>query len=171
MTRPAAFLLLLTSMIGADAPPKVVLTVSGEVEHPLRLTAEELAALPRRAVRVKDHRGVEASFEGTPLIEVLKKAGARVGEKLRGGALADYLVVEASDGYRVVFALAELDPAFTDRTILLADRRDGRPMADPEGPLRLVVTGEKKHARWVRQVTRLTLCRAPTASAPEPVAR
>ncbi len=156
-------------MSGGDGPPvkpaRVVLEVVGEVEHPLGLTADDLAAMPRRSVRAKDHKGVESTWDGVAVSDLLTKAGARVGEKLRGGAMADYLVVEASDGYRAVFALPEVDPAFTDRVVLLADRRDGRPMAEPEGPLRVVVPGEKKHARWVRQVTRLTLRRAPTVPA------
>lgn len=162
---PAAWLLLTLPALGADGPTppaKAVLEVGGEVERPIKLAAADLAAMPRQSVRAKDHKGVESTWEGVAVNDLLTKAGARVGEKLRGGALADYLVVEASDGYRAVFALAEIDPAFTDRTILLADRRDGRPMTEPEGPLRIVVPGEKKHARWVRQVTKLTLRRAPT---------
>jgi DMSO/TMAO reductase YedYZ molybdopterin-dependent catalytic subunit len=152
----------------APAAPRAVLTVGGEVEHPLRLSAEDLASLPRQSVRARDHKGVEATFEGVAVVEILTKAGARVGDRLRGGAMVDYLVVEASDGYRAVFALPEIDPAFTDRVILLADRRDGRPMVNPEGPLRIVVPGEKKQARWVRQVKTLTVRRAPTVPAPEP---
>jgi len=57
--------------------------------------------------------------------------------------------------YRVVFALAELDPAFTDRVILLADRADGQPLDNKTGPFRIVVPGEKRMARWVRQVITL----------------
>ena len=68
-------------------------------------------------------------------------------------------IVEASDGYRAGFALAELDPAFTDRVILLADHRDGKALAAKEGPLQIIVPGEKKHARWVRQVIRLKVGR------------
>ena len=64
-----------------------------------------------------------------------------------------YVMVSASDGYRVVFALAEFDPDFTDRIVILADRRDGHALAPPEGPFRLVVAEEKRHARWVREVT------------------
>ena len=160
----AAWLLVTLPTLGADGPTpaKAVLTVAGEVERPMALTASDLAAMPRQSVRAKDSKGNESTWEGVAVNELLTKAGARVGEKLRGGALADYLVVEASDGYRAVFALAEVDPAFTDRMILLADRRDGKPMAEPEGPLRVVVPGEKKHARWVRQVNRLTVRRAPT---------
>jgi len=58
--------------------------------------------------------------------------------------MAQYVVVEAADGYRATFALAELDPTFTDRVILLADRRDGKPLSAQSGPLQIVVPGEKK---------------------------
>jgi hypothetical protein len=90
---------------------------------------------------------------------VLKAAGAQFGEALPGPALANYLLVEAADGYRVVFALPELDPAFSDRVFLLADRRDGKPMNEKEGRLRIVVPDEKRHARWVRQVTAMSIRR------------
>ena len=70
------------------------------------------------------------------------------------------LVVGAADGYRVVFTLPEIDPAFNDRLILLADRRDQQLLSSEEGPLRLIVPGEKRQARWVRQVTTVTIRRA-----------
>ena len=66
-----------------------------------------------------------------------------------------FVVVDAADGYGVVFAIPELDPDFTDRVVVIAHRRDGHPIAPPEGPFRLVVRGEKRHARWVREVTTL----------------
>jgi hypothetical protein len=95
------------------------------------------------------------------LVDLLRLAGAPLGQELRGQHLAIYLLIEAANGYRVVFALPELDPTFTDREVLLADRRDGQPLAAAEGPLRLVVPGEKHHARWVRQVLSDTIRRAP----------
>lgn len=58
-------------------------------------------------------------------------------------------------GYRVVFALPELDTAFTDRVVLLADRRDNQPLSAAEGPLRMVIPEEKRRARWVWQVVAL----------------
>jgi DMSO/TMAO reductase YedYZ molybdopterin-dependent catalytic subunit len=123
-----------------------------EVPRELALTASDLARLPRQTVRAKDHEGKEAGFAGVPLVEVLKAAGLKFGQDLRGPALATFVVTEASDGYRVVFALPELDPAFTDRVVLLAYERDGKVLSEREGPLRIVVPGEKRHARWVRQV-------------------
>ncbi|HKR12349.1 MAG TPA: molybdopterin-dependent oxidoreductase [Pyrinomonadaceae bacterium] len=138
----------------------ILLTVGGEVAQPLKLTAEDLGKLPRRSVSAKDHDGKDTSFEGVDLVEVLKLAGVKLGEHLRGKELTLFLLVEAADGYRAVFALPELDPAFTDRIIILADRREGKPLSEKEGPVRIVVPGEKRQARWVRQVTSLTIRRA-----------
>ena len=69
------------------------------------------------------------------------------------------VVIEAVDGYRVVFSLAELDPALTDRIILVADSKDGQPLPSREGPFRIIVPGEKIPARWVRQVKTVTVRR------------
>jgi DMSO/TMAO reductase YedYZ molybdopterin-dependent catalytic subunit len=135
----------------------VVLRVGGAVKTPLSLTAEDMAKLPRATVRAKDRDDREATFEGTPLVEILRAAGVEFGERLRGEALARCVAVEAADGYRAVFALPELDPAFAERTIILADRRDGKPLSEAEGRFRVIVPGEKRHARWVRQVVALTV--------------
>ena len=135
-TRSAWFLsalLVLHGRLGAPAQdqaaakpaqPRAVVSVKGEVEHPLELTEAEFAKLPRQMVHAKDHDGKEADYEGVAVVELLKAAGVKLGQDLRGKALARYLIVEASDGYRAVFALPEIDPAFSERVILLADRRD-----------------------------------------------
>ena len=65
------------------------------------------------------------------------------------------VVARAPDGYHVLYALTEFDPAFTDRVIILADHRDGKPLDAHEGPLRIVVPGDKRGARWIRGVTSL----------------
>jgi DMSO/TMAO reductase YedYZ molybdopterin-dependent catalytic subunit len=152
----------------ASSPPQtsartdssVLLEIRGEVARPLSWSAAEFAKLPRQSVRAKGHDGVESEYQGVTLAEILRRAGVPSGNELRGQAMALFLVVEAADGYRAVFALPELDPAYSDRVILLADRRDGRPLPDQAGPLQVIVTGEKKHARWVRQVIRLRVGRA-----------
>ena len=80
-----------------------------------------------------------------------------MGDKLRGPRMSEVLLVEAADGYRVAFSLAEVDPAFSERDIILADKRDGKPLDAKEGPLRIVAPGDERPARWVRQVTALRL--------------
>jgi DMSO/TMAO reductase YedYZ molybdopterin-dependent catalytic subunit len=136
------------------------LQIRGDVEQPLKLGAGDLAKLPRRAVQAKDHDGSLVKYEGVALVEVLKLAGVPFGDLLKGRNLTKYLLVEAADAYQVVFALPELDPAYTDRVVLLADRRDGKPLAHSEGAFRLVVPDEKMPARWIRQITTLTVIRA-----------
>jgi hypothetical protein len=84
---------------------------------------------------------------------VLALAGVQFGSTMRGSRLAEALLIEAADKYEVVFALAEFDPNFTSREILLADRRDGKPLDAKEGPWRIVAPGDKRPARWIRQVT------------------
>ena len=119
-----------------------------------RLTAEQIAASPRSTVTIPDH-GVSATFEGTELANVLGDLPA--GEKLRGKALTKYILVSAADGYQALFALPEVDRAFTHRKIIVADRRDGKPLSEKEGPFRVVVEGEKRQARCVRQVTAIVV--------------
>ncbi len=143
-----------------DRATDVVLTVKGEVERPLKLTPLEFGKLPRQTVRAKDHEGTEADYEGVALVDVLKSAGVKFGQDLRGKALATYLVVEAADDYRASLALPELDPAYTDRVILIADRRDKKPLDEKHGPFQIIVPGEKRHARWVKQVVALKLGKA-----------
>ena len=108
-----------------------------------------------------DVHGKTVSYEGVPLPLVLEKAGMVFGDSMHSKRISAYLLVEAADGYRVVFALPELDPAFTDRVVLLADRADGHPLDNKEGPFHIVVPGEKRMARWVRQVTSLKVVQAP----------
>ncbi len=126
--------------------------VDGLVDTPRSFSAEDLQKLPRLTVEATDHGGAPVRFEGVALAEVLKAVGAPLGDRLRGPALSTFLLVSAADGYRAVFALPELDAAFTDTTVLLADRR--------EGPYRLVVAHEKRQGRWVRQVRSLTVVQA-----------
>ena len=67
------------------------------------------------------------------------------------------MVVEAKDDYRAVFAWAELDSSFMDKAVYVVTKRDGKPLSDKDGPFQLVVPGEKRAARWVRQVTALSI--------------
>ncbi|QJW89153.1 molybdopterin-dependent oxidoreductase [Spirosoma taeanense] len=150
MNRPVVFLLGLLLMVSKVYAQ--TLTVSGEVTKPLTLQAAELKAMPHTDVTSPDRDGKEHRYSGVPVIELLKQAGISTGSELRGKHLTKYAVVKAADGYEVVFALPELDPAFATRTILLADSVDGTALPAGTGPYRVIVPGEKKPTRWVRVV-------------------
>ena len=127
--------------------------VGGEVKNPFALTTGDIAALPHRSVSVADEKNGNEMYQGVAVVELLRRAGAPLGSELRGPKMRLYVLVKARDGYAAVFALPEFDAGFTDRVILLADRRQGQALGAGEGPLRLIVPGEKRRARWVRQVT------------------
>ena len=136
----------------ADTSYAQTLTITGEVTKPLTWQAADLNAMPHREVAIKDRDGQEHRYSGIPLIELLRQAGVSTGAELRGKNLLTYVVVKAADGYEALFALPELDPEFTTRTVLLADQVDGAALPNGTGPLRVVVPDEKKAARWVREV-------------------
>lgn len=143
----------------AAVPPtsvSAVVVVDGEVETPLRLDFAALAGMPRVKIRASDH-GTTGEWEGVPLIEILRRAGVPTGEALRGRNLQRFVRIGAADGYAVVYALAELDPRFSDDPVILADTRDGERLSAHEGPLRVVAPADKRAGRWVRQVDVITV--------------
>ena len=138
------------------------ITIGGAVAMPLTVSAEDLQKMPQTTIRVMNpHSHKEEVYQGVALAALLKQAGVPQGEQIRGPWMASYVLAEAADGYRVVFSLAELDSAFVDSEVLLADARDGLPIGAGEGPFRLVAPHEKRPARWVRMLKSLTVVQVP----------
>jgi hypothetical protein len=122
--------------------------------------AAALAGLPRE--RVPAHpRGQALDCEGVVLTGLLRRAGAMPGSALADEWLTHYVLVQARDGDRVLFALAELDPDAGGRKVYLVDRCGGAPLGAQEGPLRLIAPDDAGPARWVRQVEAITVIAAP----------
>jgi hypothetical protein len=143
-------------------PPDLVpatITVTGIGGTSATLSVSDLSKLPQQTVKATDH-GTPAKFEGILLTDVLAKVDLPLGEKFRSTAAAYYVVAEAQDGYRAVFAWAELDSTFMDKSLYVVTMRDGKPLSGNDGPFQLVVPGEKRPARWVRQVTALRIRKA-----------
>ena len=153
---PSLLILLLCAPASAFAQ---ALRVIGDVPTHLDLSTADIAAFQRQTIRVIDEKGNPAEYAGVPVAEILQKAGAPLGKDLKGPKMALGVVARAADGYTVLFSLTEFDPNFSDRVIILADRRDGKPLDSHEGPLRFVVPGDKRHARWIRGVTTLEVIR------------
>jgi hypothetical protein len=151
---PLAVLFILSSQ--AALAPAQQLSVRTEDGKQIVLSRADLEALPRVKVTA-NASGSSSTFEGASLKAVLQRGGVEFGSTMKGKRLASCLLVEATDGYRVVIALPEIDEAFTDRQFVLAFRKDGKPLDDKEGPYRIVIPDEKKMARWVRQVTALKI--------------
>jgi hypothetical protein len=155
--RKRSFFVLLALVFSSLAVQCQQLTVQSEAGKQVVLNRSDLEALPHVKVIAAEHGASPVEFEGVSLRSVLEKGGVSFGESMKGKRLANCLLVEAADGYRAVIALPEMDPAFTDKQIVLAFLRDGKPLSEKEGPYRVVIPDEKRMARWVRQVTTLKI--------------
>jgi DMSO/TMAO reductase YedYZ molybdopterin-dependent catalytic subunit len=138
----------------AGQAPAATLSVTGDVTAPLTLTAADLAAMPRSQLEVQEGAKTQR-YDGVLVADLLAKAGVPVGKSLHGKALARAVLASASDDYHVALSIAELDPVLTRSRILVADRVDGQPLAEPQGPFKLVVPGDTHNARAVRMLVRL----------------
>lgn len=140
------------------ASPPEAPAIRSPVAVPLEPAA--LAALPREAVSARVHE-TELACEGVPLFALLRASGAIPEGALRSAQLSRYVLVDARDGYRVLFSLAELDPSTGRRGAWLVDRCNGAALDDKDGPLRLLVPDDARAARSVRQVESISVVVAP----------
>jgi DMSO/TMAO reductase YedYZ molybdopterin-dependent catalytic subunit len=162
LLRIAALTGIFAAAVFPQAQPEAapaILNVSGDVSTPVQLKPDDLAKMPRETVTVHEEDGTSTQYEGVPLREILARAGAPLGKNLRGKALATYVLAKAHDGYEVVFALGELDATFGNETILVADKRDGKPLFGYQGPFRLVCPNDKAGARSVRMLETVEVVR------------
>ncbi len=142
----------------------IVLSVDG-TPAPLSFTTAEFAALPRARVTwaVHDRKAV---CEGPWLIDILARAGLPTGEAVRGKLLSTVVVATGRDGYRAVFTVGELDPMLGNAPVVIADRCGGAALSDADGPVRIVVASDRRGARSVRQLARLSVTEVPVTAAP-----
>ena len=134
-----------------------ILTLKGEDGAARTVTAAEIKAMPHVSASIT-HEGKATPFEGPLLSDVLKRVGAPLGDKMRGKALADVVVVSAADGYTVALALSDLEPGVRPTKVILADASNGAPLGG-DGPFRLVVDGDLKPARSERNVVAIAVRR------------
>ncbi|HEY3756067.1 MAG TPA: hypothetical protein VGL42_07960 [Opitutaceae bacterium] len=150
------FLARVVAGLGLLAIPGVLraqfsITVNGQTTT---ISAAEFAALPHQTVTAFDaHDHQNHAYSGVAAEAVLSRGGVPLGESLRGKRLRQIVIAHTSDNYDIVYALAEFDPAFNPRTILVVDQQDGRPLNPTSAPYRLMIPGDKRPARWARMVT------------------
>lgn len=124
--RPILLLLTLACVQGSG---QIVVKINEA--PPVTISSGDLAKMPRHSAVLNDH-GKQIEYEGVLLDDVLAKGGVDFGKELRGKQLSTYVAALASDGYEVVYALAEFDPTVVDSDIIVADKRGGRTLASNE---------------------------------------
>lgn len=151
----ALLVLALTRPANAQVPSSLELVAESGTRS--SITLDSLRRLPQVELKGQIHDGPELVFRGPALDALLALAGAPRGRDLRGPALRLVVVAEARDGYAVVYSLAELSPDLGARRGIIALEQDGQPLSEKDGPLRIVLEGEKRPARWIRQLERLRI--------------
>jgi hypothetical protein len=147
------------SAAAPSAPPSNELQISSYTsQQKLDLKPADLKALPHISVTVhNEHSNADESYSGVRVSDLLAKLGAPLGHDLRGAALGAYVVATGTDHYVAVIALAEVDTTFHSGEVIVADSMNGQPLDEKTGAFRLVVTEDKRPARWVRNLVSLEL--------------
>jgi DMSO/TMAO reductase YedYZ molybdopterin-dependent catalytic subunit len=121
-------------------------TLTGEVEHPLRLSWEEFQELPNREITIDIHcvtrwSRFDTSFRGVHW--------STLAELARPKPTARFVVAHAEQGFTSNVPLAAIE----DENALLAYEANDEPLTPDHGwPLRLVVPSKYfwKSAKWLR---------------------
>ncbi|MBS7566225.1 molybdopterin-dependent oxidoreductase [Mucilaginibacter sp. Bleaf8] len=133
------------------------ITISGDSLETKAISMGEFQDMHQSVVMAKAHDEKVHRYTGVSLADLLKKAGVMLGDSAKRATVKSYVIVTAADNYRAIYALSEIDPLFANRLIILANRADKKPLPSQDGPFQIIVPGEKKHARWVRQVNSIQL--------------
>jgi len=150
------------ALLAQDAKPSTAVTpqdslVLTEEHASVTFSPVDLRALPHVSLTVHNgHTDASETYSGVPLATLLAKVNAPLGKELRGKAMAGYLIATGSDGYSVVLSLAEVDPDFHAGQVIVADSRDGQPLGK-NGPFQLIVSDDKRPARWVHNLVSIDL--------------
>jgi hypothetical protein len=137
-----------------DASAKADLKLLASPYHdPTGLTLAQLKGLPHIMVTFHNsHTNADETYSGVRVADILAPLGAPLGKELHGIALMTCLVATGSDGYQAVLALAEVDPSFHPGEVIVADAMNGKALDEHNGPLKLVLTEDKRPARSVRNL-------------------
>jgi hypothetical protein len=141
----------------APSAPSTHLTIKSYEGKTLTLSPDELAALPHKSVSVFNaHSKANETYSGVPLADLLSKVGVPLGENVRGKLFMVGVVAEGMDNYRVLYSLAEVDPAIHTGDVIVADTLDGQKLTK-DGAFKMVSSEEKRPARWVRNLTSISV--------------
>jgi hypothetical protein len=144
----AAVLLLAASpLLAAPAAPPV-LRVPGSPDKPI----DPVSLLGRHQtdVRIEDSAGNTIVYHGLPLLEVLEKGGLDL-KTMNGqrASAAQVVLATGRDGYTVVFSVGELTANRSNpKVFLVAESSDEGPLPENEGPVRLIVYGDKARSAY-----------------------
>jgi len=148
------------TMAHTPAKPSTSLSLTID-DKTTTLTLDDLKALPQRTLTVKNgHTGAEETYSGVAVGDLLAKLGFAFDNASAKRTYHSYVRAEGTDGYWVLYSASELTPTLRETESLIATGVDGKPLGE-EGAFKIVVAGERRPARWVRNLQSLTVVTLP----------
>jgi len=133
------------------------LTIKGLDGKSVTLSPADVAALPHKSISVfNSHTKANENYSGVTLADLLNKAGVPQGENVKGNVFMTAVIAEGTDKYRVLYALAEVDPTIHTGDVIVADSVDGQKLGK-DGAFKMVSTEERRPARWVRNLAEISV--------------
>ncbi|HEY7112694.1 MAG TPA: hypothetical protein VIA45_07140 [Thermoanaerobaculia bacterium] len=131
----------------AAASPPPVLRLPGGADK--AISREAILGPGRMDVRREGSEGDVTVFHGQPLLDVLEKGGLETKAMASQRHLAPAVaVVTARDGYTVVFSVGELLMHRADPRVFLVAESSSGPLPENEGPVRLLVYGDRARSAY-----------------------
>ena len=139
------------------AKPSTSLTLTGLAGKTATLTPADFKALPHVSVAVHNaHSNKDESYSGVPIATLLATVQPAKGEGPRVSANMQVVIAGATDGFQVALTLCDTNPECRSGQAIVADVQDGEPLKT-DGAFKLILTEDKKPARWARNLSSLTV--------------
>ena len=144
--------------------------LNGSVNHPKLYTPTILSQHKTSKMTVTYFSGsaglVTKTFIGVPLYDLITEAEVISDSTRKNDMLRKYLVINATDCYQVIVAVAEMLPATGGQQAMVAFETVDEtgailPLDDTEGAVKLVMPGDKTGGRDVFHLSSITVRSAP----------
>lgn len=131
------------------------LTVTGLTGASKSLTQADFAALPHTSVAVHNaHSNADETYSGVPVRALLVLASDASAPARTTNM--QVVIAGATDDFHVVLTLCDTNPDCRSGEAIVADTQDGHPIGK-DGAFKLILTADKKPARWARNLQSLTV--------------
>ena len=140
------------------AVPSTTLTVTLLDGTTHSYSPEQFKALQHVSVSVHNaHNNHDETYSGVPvatLVNPTAAAGSSSGS--HASPNVQVIIAGATDNFHVVITMCDANPQCRSGQAIVADQLDGQPLGN-DGAFKLVLTEDKKPARWARNLSSLTV--------------
>lgn len=155
--RIPSFVLALATVHASAQTDTITLRIRHGNACDTTVTMARVQQLPSRTVLVTGHDGETAIYTGALLSDVLSAGCQSIAGMTKRNRVEAVVRVDAVDDYHAVVGMIEADTSFRTNPVLLTWARDGVALDKHDGPFQLIVPDDRRHARNVRRVNRLSI--------------